>query len=310
VHFQPGQKRRRYGTGTELRAIFDLESRAYSPLDSPYHVHLCALGHDFVKVSLGATPSEAEGRCHQDAANVLYAGPTTPPPPTLEPTLFTKHAGQTCGWRNGCKGDNHRLNIGANGKNWDRAEPDRAAYICGTKCIASAECGGFIYNKGSKKCNYRKLATCGMKANGVRDCYVKEGFVAPTPAPPPNAGPTTPAPTPAPPPNAGPTTPPPPTLEPTLFTKHAGQTCGWRNGCKGDNHRLNIGAKGKRWDRAQPDQISSVCGSKCLASAQCGGFVYIRSAKKCYYRKLATCGMKANTKRDCYEREGFAPPSL
>lgn len=77
IHYQKSYKNKRYGPGTVMRMRFQMDSPAYTPKDSPYSVQICELGNDFVKVSLGRTPTEAQERCSQAVANVFYTTTTT-----------------------------------------------------------------------------------------------------------------------------------------------------------------------------------------------------------------------------------------
>jgi hypothetical protein len=93
------------------------------------------------------------------------------------------------------------------------------------------------------------------------------------------------------------------------YTKLEGYNCGWTGsgGCADDNN-LFIGTNGERWDSTTALAAQSTCGPVCSSSSECGGFTYVASNQKCYYRKDATCGMIANSDRDCYQKQ--ARPSI
>jgi hypothetical protein len=198
--------------------------------------------------------------------------------------MFKKIPKTTCGWgpgKPGCRRGTSTLKIGENGKRWDKVAADnQAEYVCGTKCLESPSCGGFIYRKSRKKCYYRKIATCGVKKHRSIDCYQRIPAETSRTAPPPDA-----------------------------FAIEVSKTCGSTTGkwskCPKGNKQMTIGKKKKRWDWGQStweDTVATSCGLKCLASSECGGFNYNRRLGKCYYRKNAECGrpQRKNKNNDCW----------
>lgn len=240
IHYQKKYSNKRYGPGTEMRMKFKIDTPAYTPRDSPYSVHLCALGTDVVTVSLGATPSEAKQRCSQAVANVFYTTTTTTTTvPTLAPGLFKKLEGMTCGWGRArgspkCPRWSAKLMIGKRGyasstikakkaemakaaakaakakaakakgglietatasngrgmkgrggkgrggkgvrmQRWDGpVSHDWAEYICGTVCLRSPKCKGFMYDKRRGRCFYRRKTDCAVKRHSAKVCYQRQ----------------------------------------------------------------------------------------------------------------------------------------
>merc|ERR1719440_2541596 len=100
-----------------------------------------------------------------------YADSLQAPPESALP--FNKLENRWCGHGDDCPPSND-LYIGAGDERSDvvssRAD---AAWVCGAKCMLSADCGGFQYVDSMKRCYYSKDASCAQKVAADRDCYVK-----------------------------------------------------------------------------------------------------------------------------------------
>ena len=86
----------------------------------------------------------------------------------------------------------------------------------------------------------------------------------------------------------------------------------------------SYGPNGERWQTSARDDVQS-CKDTCSANAECGGFNFVESNQKCYFRNNdMTCRRSPDTNRDCYiksrenpaeestadESKGAPPPGI
>merc|ERR1719460_1741494 len=90
---------------------------------------------------------------------------------------------------------------------------------------------------------------------------------------------------------------------PKAYTKVDNLSCG---GCV-DTPVPDYGTNGNRWYKAKRSDVSA-CIKICSSSDLCGGFNFVNSHGKCYFRNNdMTCDRAADTNRDCYIKQATDP---
>lgn len=81
-----------------------------------------------------------------------------------------------------------------------------------------------------------------------------------------------------------------------FYLKKASHRCG---AC-GTENDLHIGYANHTSDTAGGGEVLEVCGDACNRHESCGGFDYLRTVGRCYYRKSTACEESSDADRDCY----------
>jgi len=70
--------------------------------------------------------------------------------------------------------------------------------------------------------------------------------------------------------------------------------------CSGND--VFIGHGYERFDLSMRTSAAKDCGAVCDLSPECGGFTYVASQGKCYYRRITACNVFASMQFDCYTK--------
>jgi len=82
------------------------------------------------------------------------------------------------------------------------------------------------------------------------------------------------------------------------FIRDEGHMCG---AC-GDGNNLHIGIGGHHFDEVNRAKAMDVCGPVCERHAECGGFNFVESLHRCYYRRVTSCQQVEDATHDCYTK--------
>lgn len=89
-----------------------------------------------------------------------------------------------------------------------------------------------------------------------------------------------------------------PVASSSAFVHDVGHMCG---AC-GDGNNLHIGIGGRYFDEVSRAKAVDVCGPVCERHDECGGFNFVESLHRCYYRRVTTCQHMENATHDCYTK--------
>lgn len=81
-----------------------------------------------------------------------------------------------------------------------------------------------------------------------------------------------------------------------FYLKKAQRRCG---ACGAAND-LHIGYANGTSDTVDGGEVLDLCGAACSRHNSCGGFDYLRTIGRCYYRKSTACEESEDLDRDCY----------
>jgi len=76
--------------------------------------------------------------------------------------------------------------------------------------------------------------------------------------------------------------------------------------CSGND--VFIGHGYDRFDLAMRESAAKTCGAVCDLSPECGGFTYVGSQGKCYYRRITACNVFPSMQFDCYTKPTSQQP--
>lgn len=190
----------------------------------------------------------------------------------VAPANYNYEEGQICG---DC-GEANQLHVGIGGLHFDSATATTAAHVCGPVCDQHEDCLGFNYVESSKRCYYRRSTACKISTDADGDCYSKKAWAGE------GSG------------NAAS----PERVVRESYVKDGGRMCGK---CGNDNN-LKLGDDGQIFDVATRGTALEMCGLVCQRSGECGGFTFVDTLGRCFYRRITSCHASEDSESDCYSK--------